>query len=194
MLTHETNKGKGRALKTAFSHILQHHPQVRGVVTADADGQHAVEDVCHIAEELAKCNDRLLLGSRNFDEPHVPKRSRLGNKSTSLLFQFLFKEKLNDTQTGLRGLSIDDLSWLENLKGERYEYEMNMLIHAIMNGRKIEEISIQTIYLNDNESSYYDTVKDSLRILRRILSGYFRKNTFYQLEHTKKEPVEDYGK
>src|SRR5690625_516260 len=41
VLTHEKNRGKGRALKTAFAYILEHFQDITGVVTADADGQHA---------------------------------------------------------------------------------------------------------------------------------------------------------
>ncbi|MFV0413527.1 MAG: glycosyltransferase [Oscillospiraceae bacterium] len=45
VLTHAVNLGKGRALKTAFNYILAALPGCSGAVTADADGQHAPEDV-----------------------------------------------------------------------------------------------------------------------------------------------------
>jgi len=86
-----------------------------------------------------------------------------------------FKKKLKDTQTGLRGIPIDELPWMLCLKGERYEYEMNMLIQAVKRKINIMEVNIQTIYLNNNSGSYYNTISDSLRILRRIISGFFRK-------------------
>ena len=57
VLHHEKNRGKGRALKTAFAHILN-CPLWEGsaVVTADADGQHSVEGVCAVAAR--RCGSR----------------------------------------------------------------------------------------------------------------------------------------
>ncbi len=34
LLTHEVNKGKGRAIKTAFEYILAQTPDAKGVITA----------------------------------------------------------------------------------------------------------------------------------------------------------------
>lgn len=170
VLVHEKNKGKGRALKTAFEHVLtlQH---LHGVITADADGQHSVQDVIHIANRLKDVEDGLLLGVRNFDLDQVPVRSYIGNKLTCMLFQLLFKTKLQDTQTGLRGIPINMLPMLLSLEGERYEYEMNMLIAAVKRKIPIRQIPIQTIYINKNESSYYHPIKDSLKIFSMIISG-----------------------
>jgi len=55
------------------------------------------------------------------------------------------------------------------VRGSRYEYEMNVLMAWARQGRKIREITIRTIYLEGNESSHFDTVKDSWRIYREIL-------------------------
>src|SRR5512146_1147030 len=40
LLRHAINLGKGAALKTAFNFVLCEYPELTGVVTADADGQH----------------------------------------------------------------------------------------------------------------------------------------------------------
>ena len=45
VLVHEVNKGKGRALKTAFKYFLENRPDYEGVVTVDGDNQHKAEDV-----------------------------------------------------------------------------------------------------------------------------------------------------
>ena len=50
ILTHEVNKGKGCALKTAFRYYKENlQDKYLGVVTLDADGQHTVHDVLNIA-------------------------------------------------------------------------------------------------------------------------------------------------
>lgn len=47
VLHHDVNRGKGRALKTAFSYYLENFDKATycGVVTADADGQHLPQDI-----------------------------------------------------------------------------------------------------------------------------------------------------
>src|SRR5262249_5246060 len=75
VLHHPQNLGKGQALKTAFAHYLQltDHQGV-GVVTADADGQHSVEDILALSDALAAAAQHLHLGVRNFSaaDPAAP--------------------------------------------------------------------------------------------------------------------------
>lgn len=170
VLTHKINKGKGRALKTAFQHVLK-HLNVEGVITADADGQHSVQDVIKIGKALNTVQNALLLGVRDFNQNHVPTRSYIGNKITSFLYKLIFKINLIDTQTGLRGIPINILPAFLTLEGERYEYEMNMLIVAAKRKLPIKQIPIQTIYIDKNKSSYYHPIKDSYQIFTTIISG-----------------------
>lgn len=180
VLTHSVNRGKGRALKTAFQFFLQKFSHLNGVLTADADGQHAVVDVCRVGDELSRNENQLVLGIRNFKESNVPKRSYLGNTVTSFIFYVLFRKKLVDTQTGLRGIPTKELERMLALKGERYEYEINMLIYAIKRKLKIGEVPIQTIYYDNNAGSYYKTVKDSWKIFRKLMSGFLTFNWKYK--------------
>ncbi len=176
VLTHVKNRGKGRALKTGFQYYLQHFSDLSGVVTADADGQHTVEDVCKVAEKLQEVKSHLVLGIRDFKEAHVPKRSYIGNTITSFAFYLFFQQKLVDTQTGLRAIPTREIRRMIQLRGERYEYEINMLIYANKMKLPIEEVKIKTIYYNNNEGSYYKTIRDSWKIFRKLVSGvvYFR--------------------
>lgn len=58
VLTHPHNRGKGAALKTAFSYLLENRPGLRGVVTVDADGQHMAHDVVNLASLLLqRCDE-----------------------------------------------------------------------------------------------------------------------------------------
>lgn len=180
VLNHNINMGKGRALKTAFTYITKTMPTIEGVITADADGQHTISDVCRVAKTLAANGNDLILGIRNFQEGNVPKRSYLGNTVTSYIFSLLFGRKLQDTQTGLRAIPKQELSRMLSLKGERYEYEINMLIYACKRNLRIQEVSIQTIYYNNNSGSYYNTIKDSMKIFRKLISGFLYFNRQYK--------------
>ncbi len=80
-------------------------PDVAGVVTADADGQHAPEDIERVADVLAAQPEALVLGARSFGDD-VPLRSRFGNILTRGIMHALLGRKLTDTQTGLRGIPV----------------------------------------------------------------------------------------
>lgn len=179
VLTHEQNLGKGAALKTAFGHVLEDGKHITHVVTADADGQHAVEDVIRVTGETVKSVRGLVFGVRDFIHPDIPARSLFGNRQTSRLFHMLFGRRLQDTQTGLRGIPRRELSWLMRIRGDRYDYEMNTLIHAVREGVEIREVGIRTIYLDHNASSHYRPVLDSVRIFLKIFSGYFSGSSLY---------------
>jgi putative flippase GtrA len=165
------NRGKGRALKTAFSYFIEHYSYLDGVVTADADGQHAVDDICRICERLSQKHDSLILGVRDFKQDNVPKRSFIGNTVTSRIFQLLYGSYLNDTQTGLRGIPSNEVIWMAKMEGERYDYEINMLIKARHHNLGFLTIPIKTLYFDNNSGSHYSTLKDSARIFLRLISG-----------------------
>lgn len=176
VLTHTENKGKGAAMKTAFSYFLQHEPGMDGVVTADADDQHAVEDVIRIGHMLSSSHSDLILGVRTFEYGKVPTRSFIGNTITSFAFKLFFKYDIQDTQTGLRAIDRHTLEWMTQLRGEKFEYEMNMLINAAKRGIRLEETEIETIY-HENHQSNYQSYHDSVRIIHHIIKGFFIKKS-----------------
>jgi putative flippase GtrA len=167
VLVHKNNQGKGAALKTAFSHLISRNEQ-EGVVCADCDGQHNWQDIIKIANAVPLHPDSIILGRRKF-VGKVPLKSLLGNKITSFIYFLVLHDKVLDTQTGLRGFSAHMLPWLINLKGNRYEYEMNQLLEAKSAGFKLYSVQIQTIYENNNEGSHFRPIKDSIRIYLPII-------------------------
>lgn len=173
LLKHEINKGKGAGLKTAFNYIKNNNNGIKGILTVDSDGQHLPEDCVKIANEMLKGERGLYLGCRDFNDPRVPWKSRTGNRMTSFFFERLYKQKLSDTQTGLRGFLVDDLDLMINTEGERYEYEMEQLIKSCLSGLKLICIPIQTVYIDNNSGSHFRPLKDGLRIYKIL----FRKHT-----------------
>lgn len=168
VVTHAINMGKGRALKTGINDILSRGLGIKGVVTADADGQHLVKDIKRVAEALLESENMIVLGKRVF-AGKVPAKSLFGNTITRNVFNFVSGQKIFDTQTGLRGIPYGALPDLLRLSGERYEYEMNMLLEASGLGLKLGEVEIETVYLNDNKGSHFNAFKDSWRIYRLII-------------------------
>jgi glycosyltransferase involved in cell wall biosynthesis len=172
VLRHAVNLGKGRALKTGINYFLSKLPEMDGLVTADADGQHTSADIVRVARGLLKARGKVVLGSRSF-AADVPLRSRFGNGLTRYIFGFVTGAKLIDTQTGLRAFPRKLLPELLSLEGERYEYEMTVLAHVCRLGGKPVEVPIETIYLEGNRSSHFDPIWDSMRIYFVLVRFYF---------------------
>lgn len=163
VLRHVVNLGKGRALKTGFNYILTQLPLIHGVVTADADGQHAAVDIVSVAQAFDTSDSRMVLGVRSFAK-HVPLRSRVGNALIRRLFILMTGTRVADTQTGLRAFARATLPELLDLRGERYEYEMAILAHLCGNGQRPAEVPIKTIYIDGNRASHFHPIFDSMRI------------------------------
>ena len=168
VIRYHGNRGKGHALKTGFAHARRLHPD-QVVVCADSDGQHRVADILRVANHVDVDKREMVLGGRRFTG-RVPLRSRLGNTITAWLFAALTGIAVGDTQTGLRAYPPSMLEWLESVPGERFEYELSLLLQARAAGIGIQEVGIETIYLEDNAGSHFRPVIDSWRIYRPLLA------------------------
>ena len=178
VLRHSRNCGKGRALKTAFQEYLRRFPQGRGVVIADADGQHLSEDVAKLVQELEQMTSpRLLLGVRDFSRAGVPMKSRIGNWSSTFTLFLMTGCWCSDTQTGLRGIPGSLLPVMIKLPGERFEYETAMLADCIRRNIPIAEMVITTVYRDDNRGSHFQPFHDSWQIFQ-IFLALFAKSFF----------------
>lgn len=172
IVRHAVNQGKGRGLKTGINHVLLKMPKVVGIVTADSDGQHSCKDTIAVANKLLETN-AVILGTRDFNDPSVPFKSRNGNKITTKVFKLLYGKVINDTQTGLRGLPRDFLESCMKLPGERFEYEIQMLIKMVRDNREIIELPIETIYdSKENHQTHFNPVKDSIKIYRVMFESF----------------------
>ena len=168
ILRHKVNRGKGAALKTAFRYILRERPGCVGVVTADSDGQHTTEDIIACTEKMLRTHS-VVLGARDFRSSGIPARSRFGNKMTCLVFKLLCGLKITDTQTGLRAIPARYIKSMIGVSGNRYEYETNVLLSLSRNAIPYAEQKINTVYIDDNKSSHFRPIRDSLRIYKFIL-------------------------
>lgn len=167
VLHHPVNKGKGAALKTGFSYIHS-NCELDKVVCADSDGQHHVDDIIKLADSIDNGKPEMILGVRQF-EGDVPFKSRFGNSVSAFTFKMATGILLNDTQTGLRGYDYGLLPWLCSVKGERFEYEQNLLLKSKKSGISIKQVPIATIYDNNNNGTHFRPIHDSVSVLLPIL-------------------------
>jgi len=184
VLTHSQNRGKGAALKTGLRYINKYMAYTESmktaagtasvsgrdavIVTVDADGQHLPDDVLRVAEISANRRDALVLGSRALGRD-IPARSRFGNTVTRHVYSAATGVRVHDTQTGLRAFHRSLIPRLLEIEGDRYEYEINMLMKLAAEGVPVIEERIETVYENNNSGSHFRTVRDSFRVYKEIL-------------------------
>lgn len=175
IIKHVVNMGKGRALKDALNYYLvKYSNKFEGVITVDGDGQYLLEDIAKVNNKSNKFPDSLIVGKRNFFSKNVPFRSYFGNIITSNIFRFFVGGKLKDTQAGLRAIPNNIIYEMLKLSGERYEFETNALIYSIQNKIDIKQVSIHTIYLDENKSSYFKPILDSVVIYALIFARFLK--------------------
>lgn len=165
VLHQDVNTGKAAALRSGLEYIAARWPG-RDVVTADSDGQHAPVDIAAVAAAMDGA-DEIILGGRGFSGD-VPLRSRFGNGVSRLLFRLSSGVAVHDTQTGLRGIPAALIPMVLAVPGERFAWEMNVLLSAARQGIPIREVPISTIYLDHNASSHFRPVRDSLAVMRPL--------------------------
>lgn len=173
VLKHEVNKGKGRALKTAFNFCLENRKGIAGVVTVDGDNQHKAADIKACADRMIQQKNAVILGVRDFSGENVPFKSRYGNTLTSFVFKFACGMKISDTQTGLRAIPYEYLETMCNVEGERFEYETNMLLTFKKCNIPYDEVKIETVYIDENATTHFHPVRDSIKIYGIIFKFLF---------------------
>ena len=168
VLSYKKNQGKGHALKYAYKHILKHYSNPLTIVTADADGQHKLEDINRVLTEASHYPSSIVIGSRVLDKT-CPFRSRFGNALTRSVFKISTGCRVYDTQSGLRAFDSSMLPFMLDIEGDRYEYEMNVLLTSTRESVSIREIPIETVYRPGNSSSHFNPLLDSYKIYREIV-------------------------
>lgn len=168
ILEHGENRGKGRAIKTALEHLLG--TDYGFAVFCDGDGQHRIEDILRVAEHAEKTGNTTF-GVRDFFRAGIPLRSRFGNIWTSGVMRLFFGFRIGDTQTGLRAIPRRLWPAMIRMPGERFEYEVKMFPLLKKLKEPLEQVPIETIYLERNRTSHFKPFVDSVKIYRALFSG-----------------------
>ena len=173
VISYEENKGKGYALKIGLKYIAEKYVDNYYVITMDADGQHTIDDALELYELCKKHPNTLIIGKR-IRGKNTPLRSRIGNNLTAFIFKLKTGRYVYDTQSGLRVFSYKLMEDMLSVDGDRYEYEMNVLLWCIKNKIPIKESKVSTIYLDNNSDSHFNVFRDSFQIYKELFK-YRRK-------------------
>jgi len=165
-VAHATNKGKGAALTTGFKHLLNtHNPS--WIITMDADGQHAIEDLdAFLSWATSSKQGGICIGTRLKTLAKMPAARIVSNALTSLILSLLTGRRIPDSQCGFRMYSADLLRRI-TCEYPRFEMESEIILKAAFLKFPISSIPVQTLYLNGQ--SHIEHVRDTLRWVRSVL-------------------------
>ena len=166
VIAHRKNRGKGAALKTGMVYIREQLPQIENFITCDADGQHCVEDVVRVRQKL-RAGHKFVLTMRKMKRD-MPLRSKVGNTMSRVVYALLTKRYLADNQSGLRGFHRSHIDWMIQVEKDNYDYEMNVLYYAAKKSIRISTVLIDAIYINNNQSSHFQPILDTVRIYKSL--------------------------
>lgn len=170
IISYETNKGKGYALKTGLKNIRDNFKQPYIIVTMDSDGQHTINDAKKLIKEI-DVNEKILILGKRIRSCNTPLRSKVGNTITRFIYRLATGLDIYDTQSGLRVFNNTLVDYLLDIEGNRFEYEMNVLLKCAIDKIEIKEVEIQTIYIDNNSGSHFKAIKDSYRIYKDIIKN-----------------------
>ena len=162
------NEGRGAARKRGRKALRETYPNCTHFITADADGQHKTKDILRVAHEL-EAGAPMVLTMRDLSGD-IPLRSRVGNDLSRWVYTVMTGHYLPDNQSGLRGFTVEQIDWLLQAGGDKYDYEMNVLYYADKQHIPLTTIPIDTVYIEGNRSSHFQPVPDTLRIYRRLFA------------------------
>ncbi len=165
VITHETNRGKGAALKTGFDYAIRH--DYEAVITLDGDGQHDPKYIPGFFKTHDKTRAGLIIGSRVHDKADMSFPRRCSNFLTSRILSYLLHTRIEDSQSGLRLITVPLLKRVR-LKSDRYQLETELIIRAIQNGFKIRFTPIKVVY-GKNFPSQINHMADTFRWIKMVL-------------------------
>ncbi len=177
VIRHFINSGAGAATRTGFSYVLKNAERlgVAYVATIDADGQHSCGDLQRMLEAALVSKADLVVGNRLHpgNKADMPRHRVFGNRGLSLISRMLFGITTEDTQSGLRLVSIEALPAIARFTIDRYGFCSEILWRARQSGLRVVEVPIVVTYsaetLGKGQSNWgvFDLVTDlmTLRLL-----------------------------
>ncbi|MFO7728855.1 MAG: DUF2062 domain-containing protein [Desulfonatronovibrio sp.] len=160
--SHEQNRGKGAAVKTAARAALT--LGATHIVTIDADGQHDPADLPKFFQAIKTDPLAVIVGFRNFDTANVPRSSRFGRSFSNFWLRVQTGKKIGDTQSGFRAYPVALFSHLK-LTEKRYSFEVEVLVRSAWAGLELKEVPISVYYpAREKRISHFRAFADNVRI------------------------------
>lgn len=171
-IRHDTNKGKGEAIKSGLDYLLKNYPEFSHVAIMDADMQYNPEETLKIFNMLENNNLDFVMGERGWEG--VPFRHRLGNFVWRKTFNTIFKTSFKDTNCGLMGFNRNAAEKLKDHILGGYIVDNSILIGAVKNELKMDQVHVKVSYHRKSK------VTRGVRIVLGVLLYILREGLRYR--------------
>ena len=145
VISHTMNRGKGAAIKSALEYVTASN-RFDILVLLDGDAQHDPAQIPLLIEPLRDGTADMVIGFRN--PAQMPFYRRIGRRV--LDYTTAIRGMTTDSQSGFRALNRRAFDALkrENLRGNGFSIESEMLLAAKALGLRIKEVPIKCNYRN----------------------------------------------
>ncbi len=162
LISYKKNKGKGWALRKAFSYAGKQGYQY--AITIDSDGQHFASDLPAFIEKLQTMPGSLIIGSRNMDQSSVPGKSSFGHKFSNFWFKVETGLRCPDTQSGYRLYPLEPINKMKFFT-TKFEFEIEVLVRLAWRGTAITSVPVTVHYApKETRISHFRPTIDFIRI------------------------------
>jgi glycosyltransferase involved in cell wall biosynthesis len=173
VITFPKNRGKGAAIKAGAAWAEENN--FTHIITLDADGQHNPQDAYKFIEKINENPLSIVIGNRDFENSDVPEKSKFGRKFSNFWVKVLTGVSAVDSQSGFRAYPVELIQKIK-CSGNRYNFEVEIIVKGIWAGLKIQNVAIPVVYSETTKkSSHFRPFVDNARI-SLTYSGLFIRN------------------
>jgi len=169
VIRHDTNLGKGEAVKTLFEEAVKLDADI--LVMLDADGQHDPCEIPKLIEPILESKADLVIGSRYMKgaKTDAPLYRKAGLKLVNSLRRKLNKIPVNDSECGFRALSRKALAAVSTFETKGYGADAEMVALAARNGINIVEKPVTIRYRGLNNTSKKTPLSHGGELMKNIV-------------------------
>ncbi|MFA6499119.1 MAG: glycosyltransferase family 2 protein [Desulfurivibrionaceae bacterium] len=144
VIRHPVNLGKGAALLTGFAAAVGQGCD--WAITIDGDGQHLPEDAKSLLRAVGENRRIIVVGRRQgMVGKNVPWASRFGRGFSNFWVWAAGGPLITDSQSGFRLYPLPETLYL-GVKATRYQFEVEVLVRAKLQGIDTIEAPVQVVY------------------------------------------------
>ena len=143
VVVHETNRGKGHAVRTGLARVFA--GSFTHVLMLDGDMQHLPQEARLLLAEAERTGADVVIGERMFDRSRMPASRYHANRLGSRALSWFVGVPVRDTQCGFRVFRVDMLRTFA-LHATGYEIETEMLVKVRRRGGRIATVPVSAVY------------------------------------------------
>lgn len=168
VLRNGKNCGKAGSLMRGFDYALAHGAV--GVITLDADGQHASEEIPLFLKQATEHPNVFLVGARKSDQRRVSFWRYVANRVADFWIGWAAGVPIEDSQSGFRlypASLLRDIT-LNHDQNHGFVFESEILIEASRKGAACRNVAITVKPRAGPRPSHFRPLLDVLRITRMV--------------------------